>query len=149
METIRSGLAANTKIEIWWQDEADGEILQLELTDRSEAYRNQIRANALHQLELTKHKLSFHKEKEHSEKIDLLNELNEIDKQTLAKTKHRKKSSAKSIQPGIKVLNQIVGDVEKQKRSEDINSILGDEPPQKPRNKQQNLDEPDPFASEE
>mgnify|MGYP001226935731 CR=1 FL=1 len=134
---------------VWWQDETDDEILQLELTDRSEAYRNQIRANALHQIELTKHKLSHHKEKEHSEKIDLLNELKEIDKQTLAKTKHRKKSHAKTIQPGIKVRNQIVGDVEKQQRSKDITNILGDKQSQKPRNKQQNLDEPDPFESEE
>ncbi len=123
-------------------------MYQLDLTDRSEAYKNQIWANALHQVELTKQKISLHEEHSFSNKLDLLNDFNEIDKETIAKTKHLKKSHAKSIQPGMKQRTQLVAALEKQQRSEEIREVMSNQntsPSSQPKRPLQDLTEPDLF----
>lgn len=143
---IRVRYDDNSTNHIWCKNEENGEMYQLDLTDRSEAYKNQIWANALHQVELTKQKISLHEEHSFSNKLDLLNDFNEIDKETIAKTKHLKKSHAKSIQPGMKQRTKLVAALEKQQRSEEIREVMSNQntSPQ-PKRSSQDLTEPNLF----
>lgn len=143
---IRVRYDDNSTNHIWCKNEESDEVYQLDLTDRSEAYKNQIWANVLHQVELTKQKISLHEEHAFSNKLDLLNEFNEIDKETITKAKHLKKSHAKSIQPGMKQRAQLVAAVEKQQRSEEIREIMSNQnvSPQ-PKRSSQDLTEPNLF----
>ncbi|PMH81496.1 Mu transposase C-terminal domain-containing protein, partial [Vibrio cyclitrophicus] len=75
---IRVRYDDNSTNHIWCKNDQSGEMYQLDLTDRSEAYKNQIWANVLHQVELTKQKISLHKEHSFSNKLDLLNDFDEI-----------------------------------------------------------------------
>ncbi|RZR09485.1 integrase [Vibrio vulnificus] len=131
---------------IWCKDTETDEILTLELTERSELYRNQLWADALHNIELTKHKQSIHKEAAFSNKIDLLNDLKDIDEMSLAQIRHLKKSPAKSIQKGMKERAKLVSDIEKKNQSDAVAQTLNTEKPEVTQpGKQQDLTTPDFF----
>ncbi|EOX4450187.1 integrase [Vibrio alginolyticus] len=132
---------------IWCKDPESNELITLELTDRSEAYRNQIWQSTLHEIELTKQKQSLHEEQSFANKIEFLNKLDEIDKQAKADARYLKTSSAKSIQTGIKERKSIVSSIERSKQSEQIAATLSSEDNASSTSKKntQHLETPDFF----
>jgi hypothetical protein len=132
---------------IWCKDPETNELITLELTDRSEKYRNQIWQSTLHEIELTKQKQSLHEEHSFANKIDYLNKMDEIDKQAKADARFLKTSSAKSIEKGIKERKSIVSSIERSKQSERIAATLNSKESTKSSStlKPQNLESPDFF----
>ncbi|CAH6845149.1 Integrase [Vibrio chagasii] len=132
---------------IWCKDPETNELITLELTDRSEKYRNQIWQSTLHEIELTKEKQSHHQERAFSNKIEFLNKMDEIDQKAKADARFLKTSSAKSIEKGIKERKSIVSSIERSKQSERIAATLNSKESTKSTStlKPQDLESPDFF----
>lgn len=111
---------------IWWRDKESKELIQLELTTRSEAYRNQEWAHVMHRLEIVKLQLEAVKEKEFVKRIELELSLDEMEDELRELNKKRSKSEAKGMQSGMKEKKVLEGEAMRHKAFEatvaDINA---------------------------
>jgi putative transposase len=139
---------SNSTNHIWCRDEETNEVLQLDITDRSEAYQNQNWADVMHQVELFKSKVSIHDEKAFANKVEFREKLAQMDKETQKKTKYLKKSYAKTIQSGMKDTAQTEAVLAKYKLSEEISETLSPRATHKPKSSQ-TLDTPNFFDFED
>jgi len=108
---------------IWWRDNSTGVLHKLELTDRSESYKNQLWASVLHRLEYVKEQLAQLDEKRFTEKVLLRIDL-KMAEQKLARMLKGDRSLAKSPQKGVKDRGALIGAAEKHKAAEDLLSGL-------------------------
>lgn len=108
---------------IWWRDNSTGVLHKLDLTDRSESYKNQQWASVLHRLEYVKEQLAQLDEKRFTEKVLLRIDL-KMAEQKLARMLKGDRSLAKSPEKGIKERGAQVGAAEKNKAAEDLLSGL-------------------------
>lgn len=140
---------------IWLKDEVLGDVIRLDITDRSEAYKNQIWENVMRQQEITKKRLANLKEREFSERVALVQKFDKQDKQIQASIRKHSKSNAKSIQGGMK--NRKMIDAAMQRHQEG-QSIVADLVPVAQENtyprplsaiSQQDLTDPTIFSVEE
>ncbi len=92
---------------IWYGDDESGELLQLDLTDRSEAYKNQIWANVMRRQEIVKEQLAILDESRFDARALLEMDIKQCDDAIRAESRHLKKSNAKGIQPGMKTLKHV------------------------------------------
>ncbi len=109
--------------QVWCKAEGSDEVYQLELTDRSEAYRNQIWANVIHRLELVKNQLAELDEKRFNARAELEMDLRECDDLIRQENRGLKKSIAKSIQPGMKTHKRLEGQLQ---RHQEVIAIVTD-----------------------
>lgn len=108
---------------IWCKDEDSGEILQLDLTDRSEAYQNQIWANVMYRLEIVKEQLAVLDEKRFNARALLEMDLRECDDAIRQASRGLKKSTSKGIQPGMKANKRLEAE---QQRHQEAQAIIAD-----------------------
>jgi len=109
---------------IWWRDSTTGLLHKLELTDRSEAYKNQIWASVLHRLELIKEQLAQLDEKRFTEKVLLRLDLKRGEQQLARMLGKANRSLAKSPENGVKDRGALTGSAEKHKIAQDLLSGL-------------------------
>jgi len=100
---------------IWWRDEKSKELIQLEVTTRSEAYRNREWAHVLHRLEIVKKQLADVKEKEFVKRIELDMSIDEMEDELRDINKKRNKSESKGMQPGMKEKKDLEGETIRKK----------------------------------
>ncbi|QSX34468.1 transposase [Shewanella avicenniae] len=98
---------------IWWQEPDSQTVYKLDLTERSEAYKNITWASVLHRLEILKHELAEAKERQFISKIMLLGDLKLLEKVAKNRSYHLKRSKAKSPAQGMKDRYQLSGDMQK------------------------------------
>ncbi|WP_421201010.1 transposase [Aeromonas enteropelogenes] len=141
--------------QIWCKTEDSDEVYQLELTDRSEAYRNQIWANVMLRLELVKHQLAAQDETKFNARVELEMDLRECDDLIRQDNRRLKKSIAKGMQPGMKTKKRIVGELQHyQEMIGIVNDLSAAKNPKKPHIKDrlattQNLSDPTTFSFKE
>uniref|UniRef100_UPI003F491E0A hypothetical protein n=1 Tax=Aeromonas caviae TaxID=648 RepID=UPI003F491E0A len=82
---------------IWLKDAVLGDVIQLDINDRSEAYKNHNWENVMRQQEITKERLANMKEREFSERVALVQKFDKQDKQIQASIRRHIKSNAKSL----------------------------------------------------
>jgi len=136
---------------IWWRDEETKEVIRLNLTDRSEAYKNQLWADVLHRLELVKDILANLDERRFNATVLLDMDLAEIDKEIKSLNRKYKGSGAKTIQPDIKE-NKAVEAAQHRSRDyqemeADLDSGSGKESSKTPATEQSTQNLSDPTAS--
>ncbi|WP_421344252.1 hypothetical protein [Aeromonas veronii] len=108
---------------IWYGDDESGELLQLDLTDRSEAYKNKIWANVMRRQAIVKEQLAILDESRFDARALLEMDLKQCDDAIRAESRHLKKSNAKGIQPGMKTLKHIEA---VQQRHNEMQAIYAD-----------------------
>ncbi len=108
---------------IWWRDNSSGVLHKLELTDRSESYKNQLWASVLHRLEYVKEQLAQLDEERFTQKVLLRIDL-KVAEQELARLLKNDRSLAKSPEKGVKDRGALIGAAEKQKITEGLLSGL-------------------------
>ena len=115
---------------IWVIDPESDQILRLDLTTRSEAYRNQVWANVLHRLKLVKEELALLDERRFSDRILLEMDLKDLEAEAKSRTRKLLKSEAKGIQPGMSDNKALEAEYQKHQESEEITADL--EPAEQP-----------------
>jgi len=108
---------------IWCRHPDTKKVMQLEVTDRSERYKNQLWTQVIARHEFVKDKLARQRGKALEARVLLDQDLAEMDKIYADEIKHFKQSTAKGIQQDIKDRKDEVGAVQKH---EDHQSILDD-----------------------
>jgi putative transposase len=105
---------------IWWKNEETKELIQMELTTRSEAYANQCWAHVLHRLEIVKHDIANLNERGFAKRVELDWDLAEMDKKIRAQARKRNRSEAKGIQKGMKNHMEVESTLQGHKEQEEI-----------------------------
>ncbi|QUM75529.1 transposase [Moritella sp. 24] len=108
---------------IWWRNEETKELIQIDLTTRSEAYKNQQWAHVLHRVEIAKDELARIRDRSFMERASLELSLEEMEKELRSAAKARNHSEAKGIQPNMKVMKQLEAGVQK---AQEYNEIVQD-----------------------
>lgn len=98
---------------LWFKTEDSDEVYQVELTDRSEAYRNQVWANVMHRLYIVKQQLAALDEKRFNARAVLEMDFRECDEVIRKTNRGLKKSTAKNIQSGMKIHKQVEGNLQR------------------------------------
>ncbi|MEE1673714.1 transposase [Agarivorans aestuarii] len=98
---------------IWWRDEDSKKLYKLDLTERSEAYKNLNWASVLHRLKILKHELELEREQGFIGRIVLNSDLRAMERAAERKVRKLKQSRAKSAAKGTKDRQHIAGDMQK------------------------------------
>lgn len=98
---------------IWYRDDETRVLYQLNLTDRSEAYKNQVWASVMHRLEIVKGQLALLSEKRFTAEVINFMDLRRGEDQLKRNLKGLKKTKAKGIAAGIKERGAVEGIVQK------------------------------------
>lgn len=114
---------------IWWRDAQTQKIYQLDLTDRSQAYKNQLWASVLHRLEIVKSELALLGEKNFAAKVKHRMSLHELENELKIQRKGLKASKAKSPASGIKERGALVGAEQKHAYDQETQAVLSTPPP--------------------
>ena len=109
---------------IWVIDPDSNQILRLDLTTRSEAYRNQIWADVLHRLEQVKEDLAQLDERRFTDRVMLEMDLKDLEAEAKSRTRKLLKSEAKGIQPGMSDNKALEAAYQKHQESEEITADL-------------------------
>ncbi|WP_164549072.1 Mu transposase C-terminal domain-containing protein [Amphritea opalescens] len=109
---------------IWVTDSTLGKIIQLNLTTRSEAYKNQIWADVMSKLERKKGVLAEQVELRLAERVKLELEISEIDDEAKKNVRYLRQSQAKNIQPGMHGYKEVEAAKQKFYESMDIQTDL-------------------------
>ena len=109
---------------IWWRDEKTKKVYQLDLTERSEAYKNLTWATILHRLEILKHELALAEEESFMSAVLLKADLRALERAALRKTRKLKKPKAKSIASGTKERFEAAGELQKANYQKDIQAAF-------------------------
>lgn len=86
---------------------------KVELTDRSEAYRNQVWANVMHRLYIVKQQLAALDEKRFNARAVLEMDFRECDEVIRKTNRGPEKSTAKNIQSGMKSHKTVEGNLQR------------------------------------
>ncbi len=105
---------------IWLKDAVLGDVIQLDINDRSEAYKNHNWENVMRQQEITKERLANMKEREFSERVARVQKFDKQDKQIQASIRRHIKSNAKSIQGGMKDRKMIDAAMQRHREGQSI-----------------------------
>ncbi|RCU45682.1 transposase [Corallincola holothuriorum] len=98
---------------IWWRDEDTKKLYKLDLTERSEAYKNLAWASVLHRLKLLKNELELEREQGFIHKVLLNADLRGMEKAAQRKVRKLKQSRAKSPAKGTKERQHMAGELQK------------------------------------
>ncbi|EKA7380509.1 integrase [Vibrio parahaemolyticus] len=109
---------------IWWRDDETKILYKLDLTERCEAYRNQIWESVLHRLEIIKHDLALLDEINFAAKVSHRMDLRSQERYLLRKTRHLKHSRAKSPAKGTKDRGAVIGEQQKYQYRQEVNETF-------------------------
>ncbi|CAH1589370.1 transposase [Vibrio rotiferianus] len=109
---------------IWWRDDETKKLYQLDLTDRSEAHKNQLWASVLHRLEIIKHELALLGEKNFEAKVAYRMDLRSQELYLKRKTRHLERSRAKSPAKGTKERGAVVGEQQKYQYNQQVEATF-------------------------
>lgn len=98
---------------IWWRDDETKELFKLDLTDRSEAFKNQTWLNVMHRIEFIKDELALLDERNQFAKVLYRMDLKSQEKLLKRLKRQVKTSRAKSPTQGTKVNGALMGDQQK------------------------------------
>ncbi len=109
---------------IWCRHPDTKKFMTLEVTDRSDAYKDQLWTQILSHIEEVKDALARLDEKRFNERVLLDMDLAEMDKSILEETKHLTQSTSKGIELGLKDRKEQMGNIQKFTEFEDIAQAL-------------------------
>lgn len=109
---------------IWCRNPDTKKFMTLEVTDRSDAYKDQLWTQVLSHIEEVKDALARLDEKRFNSRVLLDMDLAEMDKTIIEETKHLTQSTSKGIEPGLKDRKEQVGNIQKFTDFEDIAQAL-------------------------
>lgn len=115
---VRYSDVSTTKI--WCRDPETKKMMTLEVTERSEAYKNKLWSQVLAHHEEVKHALALLDEKRFTNHVLMDMDLAEMDKSIIEQTKHLQTSTAKGIEPGLKDRKEEYGNIQKATEFEEI-----------------------------
>jgi hypothetical protein len=98
---------------IWWRDDETKALFKLDLTDRSEAFKNQTWLNVMHRIEFIKHELELLDERNQFAKIMFRMDLRSQERFLKRMKKQVETSRAKSPTQGTKENGTLMGDQQK------------------------------------
>jgi hypothetical protein len=109
---------------VWWRDESTNQVYTLNLTDRSQAYKNLTWANILHRIKILKHELALAEEKSFMSAVLLRADLRTLEKAALRKTRKLKTSKAKSPAQGTKDRYEFTAQTQKAEYQQDMQGVF-------------------------
>jgi len=98
---------------IWWRNDETKDLFKLDLTDRSEAFKNQTWLNVMHRIEFIKHELALLDERNQFAKILFRMDLRSQERLLKRMKKQVETSRAKSPTQGTKENGALMGDQQK------------------------------------
>jgi putative transposase len=98
---------------IWWRDDEKKKLYKLDLTDRSQAFKNQTWLNVMHRIEFIKHELALLDERNHFDKVLFRMDLRSQERLLKRLKRQIKTSRAKSPTLGTKENGALMGDQQK------------------------------------
>lgn len=98
---------------IWWRDDETKKLYKLDLTDRSQSFKNQTWLNVMHRMELVKGELALLDECNHFARVLYRMDLKSQESLLLRLKRQTKTSRAKSPTLGTKVNGALMGDQQK------------------------------------
>ncbi|MBA5760940.1 transposase [Vibrio sp. 404] len=109
---------------IWWRDDETKNLYKLDLTDRCEAYKNQLWVSVLHRIEIIKHELALLDEANFAAKVAHRMDLRNKELYLKRKNRELKRSRAKTPALGTKERGKNFGDQQKYLFHQQVNATL-------------------------
>jgi putative transposase len=109
---------------IWCRNPETKKVMTLDITDRSEAYKDQLWTQVLSHIEEVKSSLARLDEKRFTSHVLMDMDLAEMDKSIVEATKHLTTSTSKGIELGLKERKEQMGNVQKHTDFEEIANAL-------------------------